>query len=71
MWIADAMLLGNRVARDNWFGIIYCGKRIAIVADSHEQTMGGVTKVGEEIGAHILFCKHLLWLSSRCVSCKE
>ena len=52
--VADAVLLGDRVARDDGLGIVHCGKGVAVVAHSHKEAVGGVTKEGEEIGAHIL-----------------
>ena len=54
MRVTDAVLLGDAVARDNRLTIVHRRKRIAIVADGHEQRMRRIAKEGEEIGTHVL-----------------
>ena len=55
MRIAYAVLLGYRVARNNRLGVVHCRKRIAVIADGHKQSVGGIAEIGEEVGTHILF----------------
>ena len=53
--VADAVLLGYRVARDDRLAVVHGRKGVAVVADGHKQPVGRVAEVGEEVGTHVLF----------------
>ena len=57
--VADAMLLGNAVARDDRLAIVHGPECVAVVADGHEQRVRWVAEIGEEVGTHVLLCELL------------
>ena len=53
--VADALLLSDVLAVDDGLAVVDGGEVVAVVADGHEQRMGGVVEVREEVRTHLLF----------------
>ena len=62
MWVTYAMLLGDAVAADDGLAIVHRRKRVAVIADGHEQRVRRVAEISEEIGAHVLLRQGALGL---------
>ena len=65
--IANAMLVGDAVAGDDRLSVVDRRKRVAVVADGHEQAMRGVVEEREEVSPHLLLRGHVFrWLTRTC-----
>ena len=63
--VAYAPLVGDAVARNDRFAVVHGLERVAVITDSHEQTVGRIVEVSEEICSHILLLWRLLCVGSR------
>ena len=68
--VANTALLGDGVASDDRSVAVDRRKRVAIVADGHEQRVRGVVEISEKVGTHVLLRRLFLFFSlSGCCPC--